>query len=385
MSLKAVLKKLILEKVNSCESCGKRKPSILKEVDWSQFGDVSAKKLSIEETKEYLKKVIGNCGGKEKLSPDKPYIHAKKIPQTAEGDIDIKEFIRNITQMPNEIISKNQKMEKSEGEDSISLNIGIPALRGLLFDTDSNDFYIVNTCPGAGSCATICYARRGSYVMFPDVFVKQTRVLNLLMNRPEMFQKMLSHEIEGIAMKYPDKQIDFRWNDAGDFFTRKYFNIATEITKDLQSKGYNVKSYAYTKMGDIMNLQDPSVVLNFSDDANKRETSKIQDLAKTKTSKIVAKELFDDLFAKQKGKYMTDEKGKIVFKSPAAEQELKNRISKTFNVDVNSLLTYTEYVQRLMTKGKGQPNQFNVIVMPKGDGDITARNTDVQTTFLCFH
>ena len=108
-------------------------------------------------------------------------------------------------------------------------------------------------------------------------------------------------------------------------------------------------------------------------------------MAKTKTSKIVSKELFDDLFAKQKGKYMTDEKGKIVFKSPAAEQELKNRISKTFGIDVNSLLTYTEYVQRLMTKGKGQPNQFNVIVMPKGDGDITARNTDVQTTFLCFH
>jgi hypothetical protein len=385
MSLRSLLKRLIVEEVGECKKCGKRKPSMLNEVDWSQFGDVSAKKMSIEQTKEYLKKVVGNCGEGEKLSPDKPYIHAKRIPQTAEGDIDIKEFIRNITQMPNEIISKNQKMVKSEGEDSISLNIGIPALRGLLFDTDSNEFYIVNTCPGAGSCALICYARRGSYVMFPDVFVKQTRVLNLLMNKPEMFQRMLSHEIEGIAMKYPDKQIDFRWNDAGDFFTRKYFNIATEITRDLQKKGYKIKSYAYTKMGDIMNLQDPSVVLNFSDDANKRETSKIQDLAKTKTSKIVAKELFDDLFAKDKRNYVTDEKGKIVFKSPAAEQELKNRIAKKFGVDVNTLLTYTEYVQRLMTKGKGQPNQFNVIVMPKGDGDITARNTDVQTTFLLFH
>ena len=32
--------------------------------------------------------------------------------------------------------------------------------------------------------------------------------------------------------------------------------------------------------------------------------------AKTKTSKIVAKELFDDLFAKEKGKYIAKGQGK---------------------------------------------------------------------------
>jgi len=385
MSLKSVLKKLILENAGlECRNCGGKKPR-LNEVDWSKFSDVSTKEMTIEEAKEYLKKIVGNCDNGEKLTPDKPYIHTKRIPQTEEGDIDINQFISNITQPPSQIISKNEKMIKSEGENSISVNIGIPALRGLVFDKKQKIFHIVNTCPGAGTCALICYARKGSYVMFPDVFVKQTRVLNFLMNHDDLFEKMLSHEIEGIAMRYPDKQIDFRWNDAGDFFAIRYFEIASNITKDLQAKGYNVKSYGYTKMGGIMNLQDPSVVLNFSDDANKRETSKIQNLSKTKTSKIVAKELFDDLFAKEKGKYITNEKGKIVFKSPDAEQELKNRIAKTFNVDENTLLTFTEYDERLKTKGQGKPNQFNVIIMPRGDGDTAARNADVQTSFLLQH
>ena len=180
--------------------------------------------MSIEDTKQYLNKVVGNCQKKPvdrtPTALDKPYIHAKKIQQMDDGDIDIESFISDITRMPKEILSVNSKMLKSSDEKTVSVNIGIPALRGLVYDIDEGMFYVVNTCPGAGSCAIICYARRGSYVMFPDVFVKQTRVLNLLLNFPERFEKILSRELEVIALKYPDKEIQMRWNDAGDFLVK---------------------------------------------------------------------------------------------------------------------------------------------------------------------
>ena len=59
-------------------------------------------------------------------------------------------------------------------------NIGIPALRGLVYDIEHKQFYVINTCPGAGACAKVCYARRGRYVIQSNIFVKQTRILNLL-------------------------------------------------------------------------------------------------------------------------------------------------------------------------------------------------------------
>lgn len=57
--------------------------NILTEIDWNEkYGDVSKKPMSLDQTKEYLAKVVGNCqlppNKREKLSPDKPYIHAKK-------------------------------------------------------------------------------------------------------------------------------------------------------------------------------------------------------------------------------------------------------------------------------------------------------------------
>lgn len=174
-----------------------------------------------------------------------------------------------------------------------------------------------------------------------------------------------------------------RWNDAGDFFSAEYYAIATRITKQLKAEGYNVKSYGYTKMGDIVNLADPDVTINFSDDANKRETGKIKDLEGAKKSVIVAKNVFDDLLVKddKNRNYLTNEKGKVMFKDGQnGIHELKNRLAKLYNVDVNTILTYDE----LMQTPQGE-SQYNVIVMPKGDGDRGAQRNDVKTSFLLFH
>jgi hypothetical protein len=361
----------------------------INEINWEKdFQDVSKKCINPNELTAYLNKVVTNSQQKpadrDKLALDRPYIHSKTIPFDEEGEINVDEFIKKITAMPNDILSINMKMEKSKTDDSFSVNIGIPALRGLVYDIENSAFYIVNTCPGAGTCAMICYARKGSYVMFPDVFLKQTKILNLLLNYPERFEKLLTRELESIALKNPDKQILFRWNDAGDFFTKKYYEIALRITNNLKSEGYNINSYAYTKMGDVVNMADPNFIVNFSNDANKKETSKVIDVEGSKQSVIVPKELFDDLLEKTPGKssnYLTNEKGKVVFSKPENVNILKQRLASKYGVDVKSILTYDE----LLSTPVGAEKQYNVVIMPKGDGDRSAQRSDVKMSFLCFH
>ena len=374
--MKQYIKKILTENLN-----------IIYEIDLQgAFKDVSFKQLTVDEAREYLERVILNCEKKpaerEKLATNKPYIHGKAIPKGAEGEIDMDSFIQNITSMPKEILSVNSKMEKSTADNSLTVNIGIPALRGLVYDLDAGVFYIVNTCPGAGACALFCYARQGSYVMFPGVFVKQTRILNLLLNFPQRFEKLLLRELEAVALKNPNKSIKMRWNDAGDFFSQEYFNIAYRITKQLKTDGYDVTSYAYSKMANVANLEDEDFVVNVSGDINVKQSKQIKDLESKKSQVTVPKDLFDDLLVKDKREYAVDEKGKVIFKQGKdGVDTLKKRISLKYDVPVETLLTYDE----MLKTPKGEKNQYNVVIMPKGDGDVAAQRTDVKTSFLLIH
>lgn len=355
---------------------------ILTEIDWEdEFSDVSKECISVEALKDYFNKVLKN----RELPPDKKtepslIIHNRLIPFDSKGEIDVDSFIKNITQYPPQIISQNEKISKSGGDNSITFNIGLPALRGLVYDIQNKKFYIVNTCPGAGSCAAVCYARRGRYVYISEISLKQTRILNLLLNNPDDFKKQLLLEIEFIAIKNKGKKIYFRWNDAGDFFTKKYFQIAVEITKELKEKGYDFESYARTKMGDIYNLNDPNITLNFSVDAAQKERKKV-DLTTAKTSEIVPTNLFKDLFVRDNGHFAVNAEGKLIPKDENSISTLKQRISDEFNVDINSLIMYDE----LIKIPEGDVKKYNVIVLPKGQGDIAAQRRDVQRTFLLRH
>lgn len=354
----------------------------LTEVDWEgEFSDVSKECISVEELKDYLNKVLSNHempGAKRTKST--LMVHNKAIPFDEKGDIDVDSFIANITKMPPQIYSQNAKMEKSGSEDSATFNIGIPALRGLVYDIDRNEFYIVNTCPGAGACTKVCYARRGRYVIQSNIFVKQTRVLNLLLNYPDKFEKILKREIEVLAIKNDNKKVIFRWNDAGDFFTKKYFDIAVKITKELKAEGYNFESYAHTKMGNTYNLNDPNITLNFSTDSNEKEKNMV-DMSTAKTSEIVPSALFSDLFVRDRAHFKVDDDGKLIPKDSNGINVLKQRISDKYDVDINTLLTYDEMLKTPV----GGEKTLNVIVMPKGEGDISAQRRDVKRTFLLYH
>jgi hypothetical protein len=355
---------------------------ILTEIDWEdEFSDVSKECISIEALKEYFNKVLKNQKQpSDKRTKPSLMIHNKSIPFDDSGEIDVNTFIKNITEYPPQIISQNEKMNKSGGESSITFNIGLPALRGLVYDIQNQEFYIVNTCPGAGACAAVCYARRGRYAFIPAISQKQTRILNLLLNNPNDFKKQLFREIEVIAMKNKGKRLFFRWNDAGDFFTKKYFQIAVEITKELKESGFDFESYAHTKMGDVYNLNDPDVILNFSVDASEKEKNKVN-LTTAKTSEIVPSNLFKDLFVRDKAHFAVNAEGKLIPKDENSISTLKQRISNEFNVDLNYLLMYDELIKMPEENTK----KYNVIVLPKGQGDIAAQRRDVQRTFLLYH
>lgn len=370
---KKTTKQLLFERMNIIAGMP------LQEIDWeNDFSDVKVKCINPEILKDQLNKILT---GVPQTSLDTPKIHKSAIPVDDSGEIDVNEFIAKITEKPNQILSVNTKMKKSSDESTISVNIGIPALRGLVYDIENKKFYYINTCPGAGSCAVICYARKGSYIQYPEVFVKQTRILNFLLNDPNGFKETLKNELRALATKNKEKKIQFRWNDAGDFFSKKYFQIASEITSELKQEGFDINSYAYTKMGDVVNLKDSNVIINWSNDANKRETSKVN-VEGTKRSVIVPKEMFYDLLMPKidggRG-FERDEIGRPKYKNTKSISILKDRLAKAYNVSKDSIVTYDELLK--LPKGK---KKYNVIVRPK-DGDISAQRNDVLITFLLFH
>ena len=116
----------------------------------------------------------------------------------------------------------NSKLAKL---DTVSFNI--PAFR-------SADGF--ETCPKAGACATLCYARQGRYMM-PNVAA--TREFNLRIVRGDLQQFVVwaTEDLQRIKNKI------VRVHDSGDFFSQAYMDAWFEIAGRFPEK----KFYAYTK------------------------------------------------------------------------------------------------------------------------------------------
>ena len=116
----------------------------------------------------------------------------------------------------------NSKLAKL---DTVSFNI--PAFR-------SADGF--ETCPKAGACATLCYARQGRYMM---PMVAATREFNLAIARRDLHQ-FIDYAIEDLS-KIKNKIV--RVHDSGDFFSQDYMDAWFDIASAYPLK----KFYAYTK------------------------------------------------------------------------------------------------------------------------------------------
>lgn len=140
-------------------------------------------------------------------------------------------------------------------------NFAIPAWYVRL--TDGNLFV---TCPNAGACAKVCYARNGTY-NFKNVKAAHRRNLELFLNSPLAFEEAMCEELtarrfrpSGVA-RPPLPGVDMsrlepflrKWintggkavriHDSGDFFNAEYLATWVRIARATP----DVLFYAYTK------------------------------------------------------------------------------------------------------------------------------------------
>jgi Gene product 88 len=95
-------------------------------------------------------------------------------------------------------------------------------------------------CPMAGSCAGLCYARQGQYVL-PTV--KTPREHNLAWLRSHSAEDFVSAMRADVAAMHPAWQV-VRIHDGGDFYTPAYLRAWSDVAKQHPTLTF----YGYTKM-----------------------------------------------------------------------------------------------------------------------------------------
>ena len=209
------------------------------------------------------------------------------------------------------------------------------------------------------------------------------------MNDPDGFFNQLSAEIskEEAAGQKGDKKfpggwdVTVRWHDAGDFFSPEYLDLALKMAE----KHPNVKFYAYTKMAGAALAKKPdNFIINWSEGAHTSQEKQVKasdpNLEKTKNSRIVPDELFQDLLVKnEKGNLVKGAEGQWQVQ-PDKLPELKQRLAKQYGLTPNSILSYDEYQRKPKVGGM----KYNVIVAP-GEGDVSANDQNVLSTLLLKH
>jgi hypothetical protein len=292
--------------------------------------------------------------------------------------------INALKQRPKSLLKQNEKMKHSNGDLEQFFNVGFAALTGVAVDESTDKLIIVNTCPGAGACKVDCFAMKGGKVQFKAAWLSDGRILTYLLNDPTGFFNELSAQIskEEALGKKGGYSVTVRWHDAGDFFSPEYLDMALKMA----AQHPDVKFYAYTKIAGAALAKKPSnFIINWSEGANTGQEKQIKasdpKLNKTKNSRIVPEKLFWDLLAKdEKGNLKKTAGGAWQPAGPEELAELKQRLAQAYGISANSILSYDEY----LSKGKGSPMQWNVIVAP-GEGDLSANDPNVLSTLLLRH
>ena len=323
-----------------------------------------------------------------------PYIHRSSVITYLSPDgktYDEEAVKKTLAIRPKALLKQNEKMKHSNGEFEQFFNVGFAALTGIALDEETNKLIIVNTCPGAGSCKVDCFAMKGGKVQFQGPWQSDGRILTYLLNDPDGFFNQLSAEItkESEAGKKGDKkfpngwQTTVRWHDAGDFFSPEYLDMALKMA----AKHPDVKFYAYTKMAGAALAKKPdNFIINWSEGAHTSQEKQVKasdaNLDKTKNSRIVPDELFQDLLVKDEKKNLVKgEQGQWQVQ-PNKLPELKQRLAKQYGLSSNSILSYDEYMAKRKSIPAGM--KYNVIVAP-GEGDISANDQNIISTLLLRH
>ena len=338
---------------------------------------------------DYMDRI--KTGTTTKSDKFKPIIHGSNVKALIKSDNpedkwDLDDFAQQITTPPTQILGTNAKMAKSKEEGAITYDLTLPALSGIVVDEETGEFVEVKTCPGAGECQIFCYARKGGYRMFPASSMSAARALNFLMNHPDQYMEMFNREVKQAQARAGKAGVKLlvRIHDAGDFFSKEYYNLAMDVAKDNPDATF----YFYTKMGEIVTDTNApkNVVGQFSGGAQSKQ-NKIVKLHKdagkhVKDAIQLGKDEFRGLFKTDaKGKYAKDDKGRTQVSSPEAWEKFKQYLGARYKVDPDSVITYDQMVRI----PEGPAPKWNVVVFPAGHGDLGAPRLDVQNQFLMFH
>lgn len=359
------------------------------ELDEALKLDAPQQPWSRDELHNYLDRIQTDT--RTKADKFKPIIHSSNIKAIIQSDDpnnkwDLDDLARQIMTRPTAILGTNAKMAKSKEEGAMTYDLTLPALSGIVIDEDTGEFVEIKTCPGAGECQLFCYARKGGYRMFPASSMSAAQALNFLVNDPAGYMALFDKEVK-MALKRTTKadiKLLVRIHDAGDFFSKEYYDLAMQVAKNNPGATF----YFYTKMGEIATDPDapPNVVSQFSGGAKSREQKVVKVHREkggfAKEAITLDKSMFRDLFVTDaKGKYVKDEKGRTQVKGPTEWNQFKQRLASTYKIDPDSIITYDE-----MNKiPEGPKPVWNVVVFPAGHGDVGAARLDVQNQFLMFH
>jgi hypothetical protein len=140
--------------------------------------------------------------------------------------------------------------QNSELRDDGVFNWSLPAWALKL--RDGRKF---NVCPNAGVCATMCYARNGTY-LFPEVRAAHERNLLLVLDHLDVWERRMRNELR--HRRYRGKHI--RIHDGGDFFSDAYLEAWLRIIGASSWATF----YAYTKeVSRFKRLVEPKPPKNF--------------------------------------------------------------------------------------------------------------------------
>ena len=353
--------------------------------------DAPQKPWAKQDMQDYLNRIKTDT--KTKRDRFNPIIHGSNIKAIVKADgtseWDLDDLKSQITTPPQSLFGKNAKMIKGEKEGTITYDLTLPALSGMVVDEETGEFVEITTCPGAEECQHYCYARKGGYVMFPDSSMSAARSLNFLVNHPKEYMAMFDSEVKQakIRAKKNNVKLEVRIHDAGDYFSKEYWNLS----KQVQNANPDANFYFYSKNGDIITDPDKptNTLANFSaNGAQKREINKVDTYKSAgnnvKGTLVIPKDMFRDLFVTDaKGKYIKDEAGRTQVKSNKAWTQFKQQLASKYNVDPKSIITYDQMVKKkeprpvgkkdkLMSDGTVKkvpvyaPAKWNVVVFPAG-------------------
>lgn len=154
-------------------------------------------------------------------------------------------------EIPKRLLTQNSNLRR----DGI-VNWSLPAWAGRLKDGRT-----YNTCPSAGVCAKVCYARNGSY-RFSNVLHRHEENLVYVLDDLAGWTVQMIAEVQGMCGRAArrGRQVIVRIHDSGDFFSDEYLSAWLEVMAACP----DARFYAYTKEVErFRRLVDPNPPANF--------------------------------------------------------------------------------------------------------------------------